>query len=444
MFHVLLLVLFGFAWFWVCIFLHELAHFSVGRSLGLAPYALLVGRGPRLFEARWRGMAVRLHLYPSYGMTFSPTRRPDTAIWRDIAYFSAGLVSDALMFTLLLHLFSAGYLDGSNRVFAHAMIFGHLGYMVTNLYPRDLNLGGRIIPNDGTLIWNYLRGGAAFRAERYRRLHDNTVRRYEPGYNPGDEPGSAWTDSADPAMVNLYYQACAANEAGDTGASIGKFTALLDAAPAMHPGERAMLLDTAASTVLFTKSQALYSRAIAWAAEGCALLPACPTLHGTHGALLVENAAVLLQQKQADAHASAQTSADALIENGLALLLPLTEEGQAPSDQMIAAHYIAQAHALRGQARQAAEWERRARSGSPSPAPWANQSVRPLIRIAAALFTLCGVLACGIAIDALFEGDFESASAELFWMLPLIAYMTILFANVAMRGRAPASWLPWK
>jgi len=433
-----------FVWLWVAIFFHELAHFLTGRALGLAPYALVVGKGPQLLAARVRGAAVRLHLIPAYGMVFVPARDLGGAAWRHVAFFSAGLISDAVLLTLLaVFMFSQG---GATLTVLGPIAFFHLCIILANLWPTDVNIAGTVTANDGKLILGTLQGGTAFIAQRHRDIHAAAVQRYDPAFRAED----AWITRAAPEMVALYHTGLAAAEIGDLQVAFDQLTQVLAAAP-MSPGEEAQLLDSLASSVLFRHDSARYPQALEWAGRARARLPGVATLSGTHGALLIESGAVGLkapdaraqEDKAPDALAREQATAD--IRAGLALLLPLTEEGNTPIDRTISTRYIAQACALLGEAAQAAEWKKRSRANGASPAPWADQKVRGPVRFAACFFLLAvGVGLMGLVASLFREGLPRDLSWNLVGALVFMVYGTWLFGYVAIRGKAPPGWLPWK
>ncbi len=76
--------------------------------------------------------------------------------------------------------------------------------------------------------------------------------------------------------------------------------------------------------------------------------------------------------------------------------------------------------------------------------PWSGQSVKKWIRVLAwiwvILLALLGpVLIWLLVIDGIPKEDIMSVAGIVAGEL----YMTLLFAHVAFRGRAPKGWIPW-
>lgn len=174
------------------------------------------------------------------------------------------------------------------------------------------------------------------------------------------------------------------------------------------------------------------------------MLPDCTTLKGTYGACLIECAA----QEWNSTDAARLDLARERVREGSALLRPLTTEGNEAVDIAYSARALAKACELLGDAKEAAAW-RKHPGAALEASPWGDtRKVRPVIRLAAGFFTLCiglGVFLMlrGIMLHGL-AAIHVSFSFDVVVMLPLVAYGTILFGNVAIRGRAPSGWVPWR
>jgi len=76
-------------------------------------------------------------------------------------------------------------------------------------------------------------------------------------------------------------------------------------------------------------------------------------------------------------------------------------------------------------------------------APWSNQRVSPIVRAGAWFFILCGAFALAITTYILLADGVRPGQV---WFVvlsyPVIAYFLWLFGCVALRGKAPAGWLP--
>ena len=78
-------------------------------------------------------------------------------------------------------------------------------------------------------------------------------------------------------------------------------------------------------------------------------------------------------------------------------------------------------------------------------APWSNQKVGLLARLLAFLFLAFGLFTvCTYAYLVIFEGLSISISALDVVTVIAIIYMTLLFGRVALTGKAPKGWLPWR
>ena len=91
--------------------------------------------------------------------------------------------------------------------------------------------------------------------------------------------------------------------------------------------------------------------------------------------------------------------------------------------------------------------------------PWKNQPVRPFVRILAWVFVIITLLTY-LAIIVLIANDvikgntllsdlsfvnsgFLGFFKAIFFLVGPI-YFCVLFGHVAIKGRAPSTWLPWR
>lgn len=78
-------------------------------------------------------------------------------------------------------------------------------------------------------------------------------------------------------------------------------------------------------------------------------------------------------------------------------------------------------------------------------APWANQTVGPLTRVLAGAFVVCGLFAHGSAAYLTVKAGIPiSPSPEDLGLLVGSVYMMVLFSSVALDGKAPSGWVPWR
>jgi hypothetical protein len=330
-------------WLFVHIFLHEAAHVLVAKLVGLSPFAVTIGKGPALFSGRLVGLDVRVHALPFFGIVQLVPPPPGTR-WRGAAYSIAGLLMDTVLLCILLGLagFRAGPPLASHSTPLH-LFFALLAFyqavvILANLIPANAKIGAATFPNDGKQFLGYLLERRSVALDAYGL----NAARYDPAFRIED----SWLLRADAPMLRLWSEAAEDMAAKRYAAGAEKYLRLFDQA-ALHPVEKAMYLDSLTSIVLFQGEKSMLGAAERWTREAHALLPNCRTIRGTRGAVLVEGGA----------HAE-----------GLALLMPLTTEGNERIDRALSSCYVAKAlHGL-GRAADAQEWLKTARSYGEFPA----------------------------------------------------------------------------
>jgi hypothetical protein len=78
-------------------------------------------------------------------------------------------------------------------------------------------------------------------------------------------------------------------------------------------------------------------------------------------------------------------------------------------------------------------------------APWANQSVGPFMRLLAWIFVSCALCALGIAAYVTVQEGLPHENVIFTGgMLVGCTYLAAVFARVAITGRAPSGWVPWR
>ena len=92
----------------------------------------------------------------------------------------------------------------------------------------------------------------------------------------------------------------------------------------------------------------------------------------------------------------------------------------------------------------AKEWAKEA-AKDPLRVPWSGERVSTVVRIGAAFLSLCFLAATIFgALPYVTGGKLLELSIEEAVNAFLFAYALVLFSRVALTGRAPASWLPWR
>ena len=78
-------------------------------------------------------------------------------------------------------------------------------------------------------------------------------------------------------------------------------------------------------------------------------------------------------------------------------------------------------------------------------APWSNQTVSKPIQFLAWFFTSCGLVAVAAIIYYSFKkGILKDNLFIYFGILIGLIYYLFLIGHVALKGKAPSGWLPWK
>jgi hypothetical protein len=76
---------------------------------------------------------------------------------------------------------------------------------------------------------------------------------------------------------------------------------------------------------------------------------------------------------------------------------------------------------------------------------WSNQPVRPFVRFLAWVFISADALAlCLVSYFSATEGVGREQLTFTFGMVALMLYSLLLVGRVALTGKAPTGWVPWK
>jgi hypothetical membrane protein len=78
-------------------------------------------------------------------------------------------------------------------------------------------------------------------------------------------------------------------------------------------------------------------------------------------------------------------------------------------------------------------------------APWANQKVGSVSSYLAWLFVLCGIFAFSVGVYFTVTEDLRvEMPLHFFAVMAGSVYILAIFLFVAIKGKAPSGWLPWK
>jgi hypothetical protein len=308
-----------FAWVMVQVLLHESAHLLAARIVGFPAFAMTIGTGPLLLRCRLGTVELRIHALPLFGMVWT---RPvlNGLAWKGALFSAAGLLSDALLLAVLLHLVGftledpLAALQGSTLDYFLAFVALYQAIIIAaNLMPYDFTAHGTKMANDGKQLLGYLRGHRPATLQ----AHEGNVARYDPAFRLED----SWLMRCDVGILAAIADA-QEDIAGGRYADGARKHVRIIGERGIHRAEKAMLLDRIACIPLLHDARALLPAAETWARQACELVPQCRTVRGTLGALLVE------RERYAD---------------GLALLMPLTAEENTQVDRIFASCFAAKA-----------------------------------------------------------------------------------------------------
>lgn len=326
-----------YLWIFVQVILHEGAHVLAGKALGFRPLAVTIGQGPLLFARSIGGIDVRIHLLPLPGFVRA-VLSPTGLSWKGCVFSIAGILSDVALLALLL------YLAGGDSMFSHVgetspakFVFRVLALyqaiiVLASIIPADGRVAGMKMPTDGKQFLWYASG----RMARDLRSYERTVARYEPAFRIGD----SWLMRGDLAMAALFLRAEDDMAAGRYAEGTEKYLRIIEQRD-IHPAEKAMHLDRLACIPILHGDKGFLPAADGWSRQAHELVPHSRTIRGTRGAVLVERGF----------HA-----------DGLALLMPLTSEGNSTLDRTLASCFVAKALQGLGRGAEAREWIKTARS----------------------------------------------------------------------------------
>lgn len=343
-----LIILGVFLYFWMVFstLLHELAHVLVGQAVGFAPQGMIVGTGVLLFRRVLFGVDVRWCLNPFGGVAFASRTPLNGLWWRGSLFAAAGPAVELLLGLIIgIPLYFEVVKPGSDplwQIFLCMLAAVQLSSLANNSFPHDIRVEFGRVPNDGKSFLSYITGNRSRELEGELEAYAKAVTRYEPGFQPED----AWFLEATSAATKEYDRAEWNLRERRLDAAVEQHLRIIDG-QMLSRGEKAMLLDSLAGIPVILGERGYLEEALQWVKQARELCPESATLAGTQGSLLVEAGHY---------------------REGIALLLPLTESGNAPADLAIAACYLAKAWDRLGDEKQAAYWMNLARESGGSPA----------------------------------------------------------------------------
>lgn len=316
-----------YAWLMFVRIVHELARCTVARLGGLVPNTIYIGVGKPVLRHPLGDTEVVWSLVPFSSRTellFRPDR-PHFVI--HVLATLAGIVTDFLLLWMLSMLNAEYELSAASHQFKTspwelASSF-HLIVAVANLLPvGSIPNPGQGVPASNTdgqwllALWQWRKNGGGHKT---LQTYCESIQRYDPGFRWEDAQAAA--DLSPPRRRLQRKSDLALTEQRFDDAY--RWTQQLLDEQAFAPGERALILDCLASVPVFHEAPAQVDRALEFAREAHTLFPESATVQGTLGSLLV------LAGRPGE---------------GMPMLEPLTHEGNAPLDRIIAAAFMALGH----------------------------------------------------------------------------------------------------
>jgi hypothetical protein len=146
----------------ISIVIHELAHFWTAKWLGLTPYEIVIGNGPKAVEHRFREFRLILNTYPYCGLVRIALRR---SRWKYLLVLLAGPLSNLLLLAMAFGFLLAGvwaYTHSSGvqlpSPIAQQMILVNALLVVSTLVPYRLTIGDIKTCSDGMQILSIIFG----------------------------------------------------------------------------------------------------------------------------------------------------------------------------------------------------------------------------------------------------------------------------------------------
>ena len=288
--------------FWLSVLSHEMGHAGAARLVGLEPYVMLAGGGPKLLRRRFAGMALDLRWLPGSGLTIFASGPTNHIRWKLLAAYAGGPLATLLLF--FAGILSFGSEDdlfvARHPVFslaeALALINGLVLFSVIVPLPRRSDV--TTPRNDFLQILGlpWLRKehidavmSAALGAE-FTRLA--VLRDYEAAADEArrilDAHPENWVVRLGLAELLVF--------AGFYAEAQEHYRALLEGGllpdGACPPAVRAMSANNFAWSLFMLSDPSVIDAAETWSKEAQRALPKHPSIVGTRGAILVETGRV--------------------------------------------------------------------------------------------------------------------------------------------------------
>lgn len=311
---------------------HELGHALCGRAVGLRPYWIRIGQGPKLLKKTFFSVRLDWALWPTGGLTYANFQnlnwsKPTSVKLQLIVFILGGVLGNLFLFTIALRL----YTQDPTAIACFFIVFEILLILAATI-PSDGKIYGTRFPNDAKQLWNVAWG-------KWREYYATAYTTYEAAvtrYQPGIEMQPLFKN--DQRKLQLLLEAEVRLSIEEIPEAVSLLKKLLRD-ETLSSSERAYLLDKLVSVVVIYRRSEYLDQANLWSKEALELFGDSKTLQGTRGAILIE----LGQYVQ-----------------GKALLLPLVTADNDPIDIAFSSCYLAKADHALGNSQDAQIWLRRA------------------------------------------------------------------------------------
>jgi len=295
----------------------------------MSPHLMNVGRGFGIFRKRFFGAQLELGILPFCGLTSA--YYPDTG-WSKfedlrpklVFYYIGGCLANSVLLV-----FSISMLAYSGFPIFLYFIFIDVVMIITTLIPTDVHLYGMVFPSDGKRIFLILtQDNQQYHKELFARYRDAITR------IAGDRVDPKMIFNNDLRILLLLGKAETELAYRNFDEAVILLNRLLNDEN-VADSERAYILDILASIVINHRQKQYLTQADDWSREALRLAGNSKTIQGTRGAILIELGEY---------------------EEGMRMLLQLTEPNNDPLDIAISSCYLAKAEHRLGNGEQAWNW----------------------------------------------------------------------------------------
>ena len=325
MFNVSKIIIIIYIWSYLSILFHELGHYICAKIVKFQPYSVKVGKGHKILVRKIFNTRFELRLSPSGGLTSVSLNNLKWLKPRLLLYYSGGLIVNAS----LCYLFVSLFFIYQESAFIFVAIIEFLMFC-NAVIPNTVIINNIQTYTDGKQILITLFSDVSQMFVSVIEAYQKNLLRYD---NSSENSKKFFLNNDLQALQNLIYAETERMEK-NIELSIELFLDILKL-PDLSNGEKAFILDHLASIVVIDGYTQYLEKANIWSQKALNLVPNCPTIKGTRGAVLIELK---------------------YYEEGKEILLPLTTEDNEKNDIAICSCYLAKADYFLGNIDQSEKW----------------------------------------------------------------------------------------